>query len=120
MTEAEAFEWAMMAEANGITSFTIYISFTFGYLASAYLVGSKLSVPQVLIASALYVFAAISAVLNLLTDLDYVAKAWSNAPELNPEGMLYDPNTWKLYLGILLTSGILASLYFMWSIRKGK
>ena len=72
------------------------------------------------IASSLYVFAAMSALLNLLTDLDYVAKAWSYAPSLNPEGVIYDPASWKLYLGTLLTSGILASLYFMWSIRRAE
>jgi len=118
MTEAEAFEMAMMAEANGITSFTIYISFTFGYLASAYIVGKKLSLPQSIIVSALYVFSALCALLNVMSDLDYISKAWSYAPRVNPEGVINDPEAWKLYMCILLTSGILASLYFMWSMRR--
>ena len=118
MSEAEAFELAMLAEANAITSFTIYITFTFGYLAAAFLAGKRLTKAQALIVSGLYVFSALSATLNFLSDLDYQAKAFSYAPSVLPEGTINDPLFWRFYMSLLFGSGIIASLYFMWSIRR--
>ena len=119
MTEAEAYELALMASANGVTSFTVYITFTFGYLAAAYFAGDKLTTSQVVTVSALYLFSALSAMLNLISDLDYMGTALSHAPNLAPEGALNGAEFWTAYMSILMGVGILASLYFMWSIRRG-
>jgi hypothetical protein len=119
MTEAEAYELALMASANGVTSFTVYITFTFGYLAAAYFAGKHLTRNQALIVSALYVFSALSAMLNLLSDLDFYGTALSHAPTLAPQGALNGSEFWSIYMTVLLGAGIVASLYFMWSIRRG-
>ena len=43
MTEADTIEVAAICAANSFTAFTIYISFTFGFLATAFFVGNKLT-----------------------------------------------------------------------------
>ena len=58
MTEGEVIEAAAAVTANSITMFTIFITFTFGFLASAYFVGGKLTRFQALAATGLYVVAA--------------------------------------------------------------
>ena len=62
MTGAEALELAELAGATSITSFGYYLSIIFAYLAAAYFVGEKISKSQVVMVSALFVFAGFSAV----------------------------------------------------------
>ena len=64
MTEPEALEVMAAHGANAITSFTIYVSVTFAYLAATHLVGAKLSRFQCVGISALYVFSASSVALS--------------------------------------------------------
>jgi len=120
MTEAEAFELTLLASANSVASFTVYITFTFGYLAAAFFVGKDLSRTQAVIVSALYVFAALSALLNLWSDLEFYSLALSNLPDAVSQSGLNSPTFWRTYMGLLLSLGIGASLYFMWSIRVAR
>ncbi len=120
MTEAEAFEITLLAGANSVTSFTVYITFTFGYLAAAFFVGKELTRSQVVIVSALYTFAALSAFLNFLSDIEFYAEALSYLPNAVSQSGLNSPFFWQIYMSILLSAGILASLYFMWSIRNSR
>ena len=41
MTEPEVMEMVNLYAGNGLTSYTIWVSFTFAYLTVAYLVGAK-------------------------------------------------------------------------------
>ena len=117
MTEAEAFELVLLASANAVTSFTVYITFTFGYLAAAYFTGEKLSTRQAVIVSALYVFSAMSACINFFSDMTFYEKAMSYAKDTVPDDAINSAEFWYIYMGILLLVGVLASLYFMWTIR---
>jgi hypothetical protein len=117
MSEAEALELTLIASANAVTSFTVYITVTFGYLAASYFTGRKLTNSQALIVSSLYLFSAFGALLNLLSDNVFYAAALEHAPTLTPENALIEVELWNTYMTILLSAGILASLYFMWSIR---
>ena len=118
MTEAEAIENALLAAANGITSFTVYISVTFGYLAAAYFVGRNLTRAQVAIFNSLFVFASFSCLLSLDANLVTQAVAISQAPELYPDRITNQAGFWRIYMDALLAAGILASLYFMFAARR--
>ena len=119
MTEAEALELVLLASANAVTSFTVYITFTFGYLAAAYFTGKNLTTAQTFILSALYVFSALSAMLNFFSDMTFYAKALSYTEQALSDDIINSPDLWNTYMGILLASGILASLYFMRTVRHG-
>ena len=90
VTEAEAFEIAQLASANALTAFTVCITFTFGYLAAAYLVGTNLSRTQVVILGCLYVLSATSCVLAHLGYLEAQGAASAQAPTYYPVSMVND------------------------------
>ena len=58
MSEAEFLEIINLHAGNAITSFTVYVTFLFGYMTAAYFVGAKLSLLQVTIVSLIYTLAA--------------------------------------------------------------
>ena len=120
MTEAEALELTLLASANGVTSFSVYITVTFGYLAAAYFTGRNLTTSQALIVSALFIVSALSALLNLLSDNAFYEAALIHAPTLAPKNALVEVELWNTYMTILLSAGIIASLYFIWTVRNAK
>ena len=66
MSEAEAIEVAGIWSGHILTSFTIYISFTFAYLVTVFYVGTRLNPLQAIFGTALYVFAATSTISLIL------------------------------------------------------
>lgn len=120
MTEVEAFELMLMSSSNATNAFSQYITFTFAYITAAYFVGSQLSRFQVLAASGLYLFAAIFAMGNALTDLQWADEAVERTGGLAPEGIASNMDFWFMSAGILMTIGIFVSLYFMWNVRQPK
>jgi hypothetical protein len=120
MNEAEAFEFSAMYIANVLTAFTVYITFTFAYLVAAFFVGRQLTRYQALVASILYVFSAGSAEISMLANIQWMGVAVAHAGNLAPTGIVQSTEFWEIYLGVLTSSGILISLYFMWDVRHPK
>ena len=120
MTEGDIIEAAAAAIANSMTGFTVFITFTFGFLATAYIVGDKLTRFQALTVTGLYVVAAGFAALIMV--------AWEQAFFAVTEGTTTALNTvpliqrgyWVPGTIVLLSMGILISLYFMWGVRHPK
>ena len=120
MTEAEALELVAIYTANAHTSFSIYISVTFAYFATAFFVGSRLTGYQALAASGLYFISATGSMLALIANIQvWVGVAESTATLLDRlplmNGML-----WILCLSLVMGIGVLASLYFMWDVRHSE
>ena len=120
MTEVEAFEMAVLCASNATNAFAQYITFTFAYITAAYLVGNQLSRFQVLAATGLYLFAALFALGNSITDIQWMAKAVAHTGDLAPEGLASNMDFWFKSAGSLMVLGIIVSLYFMWNVRHGK
>ena len=120
MTEVEAFEMALIAASNATDAFAQYITFTFAYITAAYFVGNQLSPFQVLAASGLYLFAALFAFGNSVTDIQWMAKAVEHTGNLAPEGIASNMDFWSASAGGLMMLGIFVSLYFMWNVRHPK
>ena len=120
MTEAELVDaWGLFL-GNSQTALGLYLSVLTGYLIIAYLVGEKLTRTQVVIVTVLYVCA------NTIISLWFFAW-WSRALEFAMEAKQLNPNrqvansvgaTWSIT--VMLFMAIVASLYFMWSIRHPK
>jgi hypothetical protein len=110
-----------------VTVFTIYISIITGYLITAFVAGKQLTTVQVLIASGIFLFCSsllIFASENVLDSLYRMVDTWrENEAIINAAKGLPPPapaagSGLVRYGGRgLLLSGILASLYFMWSVR---
>ena len=118
MTEAEIAELVAVYWDIAVNSFTIYISFTFAYLATAYFVGANLTRFQVLTASSMYVFSAVSAILSMTAAI----QAWSvykaSTPTRLDEVYLLSETLWQAYIPLLTTVVVIISLYFMYDLRR--
>jgi hypothetical protein len=117
MTEAEALELVAMYTANAHTSFTMYISFTFAYLATAFFVGSRLTNYQAMAASGLYFISATAVVMALIANIQVWAEVAASTATLLDRLPLMNAMLWISYLSIITSIGILACLYFMWDVR---
>ena len=100
--------------------FTIYLSIVSGFLIVAYLVGQKLTLPQTLIIGVLFVFGAGLQVWGIHAYGVAVREYLEQKADLSPltpyqEGILND-NGGTMF-AILMSVGIAASIYFMWSVR---
>jgi hypothetical protein len=120
MTEGDVIEAAAAVTANSITMFTIFITFTFGFLASAYFVGGKLTRFQALAATGLYVVAAgFSAVIMVgwMQAFFAIMEVKPNALDTIP---IIQRGYWVPVTTVMLSMGMLISLYFMWGVRHPK
>jgi hypothetical protein len=120
MTEGDVIEAAAAVTANSITMFTIFITFTFGFLASAYFVGGKLTRFQALAATGLYVVAGgFSAVIMVgwMQAFFAIMEVKPNALDTIP---IIQRGYWVPVTTVMLSMGMLISLYFMWGVRHPK
>ena len=120
MTEAEAMDLVAAFNANASTNFTIFISFTFGFLATAFFVGAKLSRIQALVASVMYTVSAGSAALSCIGWLQAFDSMMKSQTTLLGAIPLFNSQFWVGGMAVLFVTGMSVSVYFMWSIRHPK
>lgn len=117
MTEAEILELVAVHGANAMTAFTVFISFTFGFLATAYVVGSQLTQLQTMVASGLYIIAAVAPSLTQIVYIQLMFRILESGPNLGQGMPLLNGTFWVWAMSLIQSIGILVSLYFMWSVR---
>ena len=120
MTEAEAIENIALYGGNAAMSFTIYITFTFGFLAAAFFVGSDLTRFQAIAAVGLYTTAGGGAVISMVTYIQGAGAIMNNTPTFLDMLPLYNMGLWMYVLSAISMAGTLISLYFMWGVRHPK
>jgi hypothetical protein len=118
MTEADTIEVAAICAANSFTAFTIYISFTFGFLATAFFVGNKLTRFQVLAATGMYLIAAGATVLVTLSWLKALFLVLNNQNTVLDAIPFMNGNAWVVIMSIITIGGMIVSSYFMWDVRR--
>jgi len=122
MTEYEILDLVAGESAQTATQFTIYLSVLFAYLVTAYFIGEKLSRPQAILLSGLYVFVNLSQAWGLSLTLNHVGELLNRkAEEISPlteweQGYVTYGSLWP----ITMVVGVLASLYFMWNVRHSR
>jgi hypothetical protein len=120
MTEVDALELAATFTGNSFTSFAIFISFTFGFLATAFFVGSKLTRFQALAAAGGYLVSAGAMASACVAWLQaFVALKNSKATFLDTIP-LFNGDVWVPGSSFILILGMAISLYFMWDVRRPK
>ena len=120
MNEGDMIEAAAAAIANSMAAFTVYITFTFGFLATSYIVGSKLERFQALTVTGLYVIAAGYSTIIMVAWLQaFFAITEAKATALDTI-LLMQRGYWVLGTIVIQSMGILVSLYFMWNVRLSK
>lgn len=118
MTEGEAIEAAIGAAAVVFSCFVIYISFTFGYLVTAYFVGDKLTRFQAIAATGLYLVAAGFMILVMIAWTQGMLAITDSTKTTLDAVPLLRRGYWVEALFFLCGTGVLMSLYFMWDVRR--
>lgn len=144
MTEYEALDlqlqrWGLLNQSEEmlLLVLTLYLTIMFAYLVAAFFAGAKLSKGQVLIGSVIFTAASaftVSQIISYLSEMHgqkvaigqhYIAMAsefkkpayLEMASDLSQTAFI----DWSDATIIsLLVAGIVASLYFMWSVRHSK
>ena len=123
MTEYEFFELSLTWVERAESSSMMYLTVVSGYLLAAYAIGAHLTKGQVAFVSVLFFVFAASSTLAVVTQMGSLMEL-SYARVANfPDGpMRFDPNAIRLgyvWAG-MQAAGIVACLWFMWSIRHPK
>lgn len=117
MTEADTIEVAATCAANSFTAFTIYISVTFGFLVTAFFIGSKLTRFQALAATGMYIITAGSMTLAMIIWLKAIFLVLNSRNTVLDVIPFMNGNAWVVGISMMTTVGMLISLYFMWNVR---
>jgi len=119
MSEFEAIEAVTALLENGMTSFTVYFSFTFAYLTASYLVAAALTKFQAIALSALYVVSAESTGVAVYGCQQAIEDIQNTYPSAVIDSMLiWDMRYWHAYILFLFIAVIILSLYFMYNRRR--
>jgi len=105
-----------------IQNLTLFYSLVFGYVLAAYVVGRKLTTVQAVILSVLYLAAAIYNRLSGVIIVGGMIELNRQMDEMlgmvAPKGLMSQEG--QVVIAVFVILSILASLYFMWSVRHPK
>jgi hypothetical protein len=114
-----------MIQVNGsliIDNLTLFYSLVFGYLLAAYIIGQKLTKIQTVILTVLYLVAVSYNRVSAWFIFKGFISSWDRMDEMIgtslPRGMATRESLYLVTIFIVVS--VLASLYFMWSVRNPK
>jgi small-conductance mechanosensitive channel len=118
MSEYEALDLIMSLFGLMGENFSSYLTVTSGYLLVAYFVGGQLTTPQAVIFNILYIFGACFQVWAINSDQLAVSELLVHKAGLSPLTPFQQGVATHSYAFVwLMAAGIIAALYFMWSVR---
>jgi len=118
MSESDAIEALADVAANIATYFSVFMSLTFAYLTVAYLVGASLNRFQLILATSIYVVSAAMMAGTTITWLGAWLKLYHQERTVFSGSWMADLPYWQETLTILVTAVVIASVYFMYDIRR--
>ena len=116
MTESEFLEAINLHASNVITGFSVYLTYLFGYIAGAYVVGAKLSKTQIAIISSIYIASSFAWMAAILTHAHSFASLVAEYPDYVPSPFWSLP--WPELASGIAFAAFLGSLYFVYDIRS--
>jgi len=123
MTEYELLDLLAGSIDSMYDSVALYLSIVSGYLLVAYLAGNKLTWVQTVIISVLFVAGAGLQGWGLLTyqlaNEEYMAAKAMISPLTEYQQGIANSGGGKIIASVMAT-GVVAALYFMWSVRHPK
>ena len=101
-----------------MSAFGIYISLTFAFLTSVYLIGAKLSRTQMVMVSSLYLAWSIAFSLVAIVHLIAFDSLFEEYTEFARSKLWFFP--WTEFATFVLVGGIVISGYFVFDVRRGR
>lgn len=119
MTEYELFELLQGSYEKMNVDATIYFTLVSAYLVVAFLVGSSLTRIQLFIVNTLYILWSLATINSLYIGMRAAVKFQDGLIEMDSKFFVDDTSTafWVFGFMFVQAAGIIASLYFMWSVR---
>ena len=118
MTEAELWEQQVQWMVAGSEFITSFITIMFAFLVMAYFAGSKLSRTQMIIASALFMWASCIMIYAVVGYLYRAQMFVDRLQELNPELQFFLTPTMAIIIALMMAIGMAACLTFLYQTRK--
>ena len=117
MTEPEVAELMIEHAMAAMTSFTIYLTLTFGYLTALHFIGSNLSRMQSVFVLILYVAWAVAFALTSISHLQAFESYRDEFPDFVRSQLFHMP--WVYYAIVVSLGGILICMgYYLTTTRK--
>ena len=113
MSEAETLEMTVAYAANAILSFTVYLSFTFAFLTTAFLVGDRLTRFQAIAAAGIYITSAGGCAISVVANVQVFSIIMARNSSVLDEVPLYSGDLWLPMVIVVQSAGMLVSLYFL-------
>jgi hypothetical protein len=118
VTEAELWQAFFAANERVGDSFNSLLSVTFAYLATAYIVGKRLSTFQALVVSFLYAYAAALMTVSCAAFLNRELEFASQLRAMHPDRYFVMSPDMLAAAVVLFALSIPVSLFFMYQIRR--
>jgi hypothetical protein len=121
MTEYEALDLAQSTFSNSLAAYAVFLSIVSGYLATAYIVGSKLSRIQVRLLTLLFLI-VVAILIWSTSAYAYWGDVFSTvARGESRERTMMTPQSWlPAFLAIINTLTVIGCVFFMWNVRRAK
>ncbi|MEO0368091.1 MAG: hypothetical protein AAF197_04810 [Pseudomonadota bacterium] len=116
MTESEFLEAINLHAGNVISGYSVYLTYVFGFIAGAYVVGVKLSKTQVVIITSIYSASSFAWMSAILTHAHSFATLVAEHPNYIPSPLWSLP--WTELAGGIAFAAFLGSLYFGYDVRS--
>ena len=120
ISEFDAVKLSAACAENSFVAMTVFVTFTFAYLATAFFIGTRLSRFQAFVASGLYIISASLMALASLIWLQALFHAKESSSTFLDVIPLLDRDMWLIGVSLILVGGMVFSLLFMWDVRRGK
>jgi hypothetical protein len=120
MTEAELIEAINAVLGLQISAFMAYLTVVSAYLIAAFVVGVRLTTPQSLIVSTLFIFAGILIVGAIWGSGSRIAYMIDHLHAVDPLHPIIYSYNFRNAMVVICGLGIFACLKFMWDVRHPK
>ncbi len=120
MTEYEILELMYSLLDSMATVFAMYLTILSGYLVVAYLIAADLGTRQVVIINSLLIAITsvqIYSVYNYALEVEALLQIKASISELTPFQEAMSSQYSMFATALLMSFGVLASLYFFWNVR---
>ncbi len=117
MTPSELLEVSQLNYANGIGSYTIFLTISGGYIVAAYLAGKDLTRSQYVIANSLFLVLATSSILSMTGFFLTAVRHSDRAVRLDPELVVLGNPYMIVAVTLINLFVVLACLKFMRDVR---
>lgn len=120
LTEYEIADLAINAQASATPTTALLITIMSGYLIVAWLVGARLTRPQVILINLLFMFFQTSLVAGWIFRWELAYKFFTELSLLDPNFYATRSPVLLILFSVVLVASVPACLKFMWDVRHPK